>query len=269
MRLLKGVVMRRMPIGALTLAVSAMTFAGCATTERPEPAAAPPASVAPPSPNEAVADVRLGHGRNRTASETAGDWATYADHVLVVAVVGESRIEPSAKEKQRGEGMIGRTVSLRVDKVLWSAPDAPQPAPTGVSLSAAGWVFNSESGTEKSAKFGLHESSRLETGHTYVKALEWIDDPCSDDAKKGSWEGLGSGDTIPFDKGVLGVGEFEGQLLTLAQANAKWKLDATGPADLRRQTAGSSVATLTGALKSAKSRPEADTGPRECNPTDS
>lgn len=68
---------------------------------------------------------------------------------------------------------------------------------------------------------------------------------------------------------VLGVGEFEGQLLTLAQANAKWKLDATGPADLRRQAAGSSVATLTGALKSAKSRPEADTGPRECNPTDS
>lgn len=254
--------MRRMRVAALTLAVGALTVAGCATTERAEPGAAPPASAAPPSPNAAAEDVRLGDGRNRTASETASDWATYADHVLVVTVAGETRIEPSSKEKERGEGMIGRTVKLRVDKVLWSAPDAPQAAPAAVKLSAAGWLFDSD----ETVKFALRRSSRLEDGHTYVKAIEWVDDLCSDDPDRGSWEGLGSGDTMPFDQGVLGVGEYEGQAQTLAQAKAKWRINETG---LRRQMAGSSAGELTTTLKAAKLRAEADNGPEECNPTDS
>jgi hypothetical protein len=151
----------------------------------------------------------LGQSRDRTGSRTVGDWATYADHLLVVTVTGEVRQSTSTAEIERGGGMIGRTVQLRVDNVLWSAPDAPRPAPAALALQAAGWASGAADATVKVA---LRRSSRLEVGHTYVKAVEWIDDPCSDDPKRGSREGLGSGDTIPYDKGVLGAGEFEGRV---------------------------------------------------------
>jgi hypothetical protein len=264
--------MRRLQAGVLTVAVGALVIsaAGCGSTAA-EPAAAP---VAPPAEAAPVAEpaaetVVTGEGRDRTASTTADDWATYADHVLVVTVADEVRHRASPGEIERGEGMIGRTVKLRVDKVLWSAPDAPQPAPARLDLSAAGWVFNDGEGRADGVKFALRHSSRLDKGHTYVKAVEWIDDPCSDDPKQGSWEGLGSGDTIPYDKGVLGAGEFEGQTQTLAEAKAKFRAHgAAVPSDLRAQMAGASLDKLTAGLKSAKPGKEEGYGPRECNPED-
>jgi hypothetical protein len=253
---------------ALTVAVSALliTATGCAASKpagtAPAPAA-PAAEIAPAGEN-----VLLGEGRDRTASRTARDWATYADHLLVVTAVSETRLGPSKKETERGEGMIGRTVQLKVDKVLWSAPDAPQPAPAALKLAAAGWVFNNNEGKADTAKFALKDSSRLDQGHTYVKAVEWVDDPCSDDPKKGTWEGLGSGDTIPFDNGVLGAGEFEGKVQTLTEAKSRWQADEAGSAGLRLQVAGSSVDKLVAGVKAAPAGTERGYGPAECNPDD-
>lgn len=260
--------MRRMQVGALTVAVSALMIntTACGTTDAAAPASAPPPVPASSAPNGD--DVLLGEGRDRTASQTADDWATYADHLLVVTVVDEVRHKPSRTETERGEGMIGRTAKLRVDKVLWSAPDAPQPAPAALSLSAAGWVFNNNEGRAGTVKFALKHSSRLDKGYTYVKAVEWIDDPCSDDPKLGKWEGLGSGDTIPFDRGVLGAGEFEGRVHTLDEARTKLRTEGSGARSLRDQMVGSSVDKLIASVKTAQPRPEKGYGPGECNPSD-
>ncbi|MFE9691924.1 hypothetical protein [Micromonospora sp. NPDC005806] len=256
--------MRRMRVAALPVAVSALILSttGCATTET----AAPPAAPVKAAPVEAAEHVLLGDGRDRTASQTASDWATYADHVLVVTILDEVKLKPSKGELARGEGMIGRTVKLRVDKVLWSAPDAPHAAPTTFNLSAAGWIFNNNDARTGEVKFALRDSSRLDKGHTYIKAIEWMDDPCSSDPKKGTWEGLGSGDTIPFDQGVLGAGEFEGKPQTLAEAKTKWQAD--GAPGVRLRAAGASVDKLVSDVKAAPVRAETSYKP-ECDPSDS
>ncbi len=78
--------------------------------------------------------VIVASSRNRRAAQTADDWATYADHVLVITVVGEIKVPPSDKEVARGEGLVGRIAVIRVDDVVWSAKDAPMPAPSGFEM---------------------------------------------------------------------------------------------------------------------------------------
>ncbi|GIH70416.1 hypothetical protein [Sphaerimonospora thailandensis] len=214
----------------------------------------------------ASTEVVVGHGRDRTASRTASDWATYADHVVVVTAVQETEKQPSKKEIERGEGMIGRTVTERIDKVLWSAPDAPQPPPGILQMSVPGWVFNNNDGHGK-RKFAIADSSRIEVGHTYIRAIEWIDDPCSDDVAKGKWDALGTGSVIPFDQGVLGMGEFEGEGRSAETAKAKLKSVDPQVWTLRDKTLGGNANTLVAELKTAKPRKE-NVMRRECNPQD-
>lgn len=245
--------MRLINIGTLAAAGALIiTAGGCATAEQ----------------SEQRQGVVLGDGRDRTASRTVSDWVTYGDHVLVVTVVGEIRHPASPKELERGEGMLGRTVTLRVDNVLWSAPDAPQSAPTTtLNDAAAGWVFNDNNG-EGTVDFALRHFSRLEVGHTYIRAIEWADDPCSSDPRQGQWMGLGSGDTIPFDGGVLGVGEFEGQVQTLEQARARWESSEPALQGVREQLVGQPLSTLVSRLQSTAPRSELVTTPPECDPND-
>ncbi|MEV4350411.1 hypothetical protein AB0J83_38640 [Actinoplanes sp. NPDC049596] len=254
--------------GVLTLAVGAMIAgaAGCSAPEKTAAApAAPPAAGPSPVAQGPVQRVVLGDGRDRTASSSVQDWVTYADHVLVVTVTAESRVEPSKKEIERGEGMIGRNAQLTVDKVLWSAPDAPQAAPKALKMAVAGWVFDNHGNRAGDVKFAMGGASRLEKGHSYVKAVEWVDDPCSADPNVGTWEGLGSGDTIPYDAGVVGAGEFEGRVQSLDQARASFQ---KGESALRKQIAGASVSSLLTQLRTTKPRAEAVRDPRECDLTD-
>ncbi|MFI6575031.1 hypothetical protein ACIBFB_04465 [Nocardiopsis sp. NPDC050513] len=65
----------------------------------------------------------------RRPGATAQDWVTYADHVILARAVDQEVQEPTPIEVERGEGMVGRTVTLEVRRVLWSAPDPAQPAP--------------------------------------------------------------------------------------------------------------------------------------------
>ena len=162
--------------------------------------------------------------------------------------------------------MIGRTVRLRVDRVLWSAPDAPRPAPATLEMPVAGWIFNNNDG-QGTRTFALRHSSRIETGHTYVKAIEWIDGPCSDDPNRGKWDGLGSGDVIPFDGGVLGAGEFEGRVQTLDEAEARARTLAPVARFLRDQLVGEPVETLIAALSTTSPSAETIWSP-ECDPDD-
>lgn len=232
--------MRRI-VRAVGVGIALLALGSCSSAPPPtiEPAAVVPAQL---EPDYSVSKVVItGGGRDRTGSHSAVDWVTNSDQVLVATVVREVKPELSQEEIQLRGGMIDRTVHLRVDRLLWSAPDSPQPAPSEVTAPAAGFLSNE--GIEQ--KFAIEDSSRLEVGHAYVLALEWLDDPCFEDPKLGQWAGLGSGGTIPFDAGVLGVGEFEGR--TIAQDEAVAVLGD----GIRGQVVGKSADALIELLQTA------------------
>ncbi len=138
-------------------------------------------------------------------SMTGTDWVTYADQVVVVRPTAEREV-PAASEEgteageegtEAGEGYIGRAATLTVDEVLWTRAGAPA-APDAVDVGVAGWVF--KDGQRR--KFAVHDTPRLENGHTYIVALARLDD--------GSWSALGSDGILPYDNAVIGDGESQG-----------------------------------------------------------
>lgn len=251
-----------MRAGVLAIALCALmtTWVGCAAVQ---------GATASPSPSTATEAnlVVLGEGRDRTASQTAEDWVTYADHVVLVTVVGEIRGQANKTELERQEGMIGRRVTLRVDKVLWSAPNAVQPAPKVLEQEAAGWIFNTNSSAEE-MKIAVANYSRLEQGHTYIRALDWVDDPCANDPQQGTWAGLGSGGTLPYDGAVLGAGEFEGRVYTLDEARAEWRDNNSVTRRLRDEMLGQPLDTLVAQLQGATPRRATQIDSRECDLSD-
>ncbi|MFF2735579.1 hypothetical protein ACFVTQ_13665, partial [Streptomyces cyaneofuscatus] len=94
-------------------------------------------------------------------SVTGTDWVTYADQVVVVRPTAEREIPASEEETEAGEGYVGRAATLTVDQVLWSRTAAPA-APDTVDVDVAGWVFKDGERRE----FAIHDSPRLEKGHT-------------------------------------------------------------------------------------------------------
>lgn len=201
-------------VGALLLCVG-----GCTSGDNPWPDSGPV----------------FGDGKDRYRSSTAADWVSYADHVVVATAVSDKEVPPTQSEIDRGEGLIGRSVEMRVDHVLWSREGAGHPAPQTYSRQSTGWVFDGEPANRH--EYALHERPRIEPGHSYVIALRWEPARCSegDAPVAAGWVGLGSGSTLPFDEGTLGKGEFEGterpapSLSTVARATTG---DDTPVADL-------------------------------------
>lgn len=154
----------------------------------------------------------LAHGADRHPAQTATDWVTYADHVVEVTPVSEREIAPSQDEADRGEGLILRKVTLRVDKVLWSSDTAAKGAPASFEWIAHGWQFTDGSMDNRTEMAGEGEP-RIEARHHYVMAIDWQAPKCDpgDGEIPGQWRGLGSESNIPYDNGVLGQGEFQGQ----------------------------------------------------------
>lgn len=54
-------------------------------------------------------------GSSRWPSTSASDWATYADHVVVIEPEAEEPVPLTPDEQEIGEGLTFRRVSLRVD----------------------------------------------------------------------------------------------------------------------------------------------------------
>ncbi|GAA2690420.1 hypothetical protein GCM10010400_64470 [Streptomyces aculeolatus] len=226
-------------LGAATAAAVALT-AGLLANARQSPADSP--------------DVLLGHGADHLPSSTASDWVTYADHVVAVTAAEESEIAPTAVELERGEGTIGRTVTLTVDKVLWSRPDAPRPAPDVWEYSATGWQFL-DGDTGNRTKMALVDQPRVETGHRYVMAITWEEARCSpgDVPEPAQWRGLGEGSEVPFDNGILGRGELEGHVRSAARHRSAAHAADEG-ATLEHQLAGRGEGALVEALNAATPR---------------
>ncbi|WP_433167089.1 hypothetical protein [Kribbella sp. CA-247076] len=204
--------MRRFTSVAAGLGIAATTVAGISL-------AAAGSTDAPAAAQRAVV---LADGDDRLPSGSATDWVTYADHVVVVNATSETALPPTRTEIERGEGLIGRKVDLEVQKVLWSRKDAAQPAPRSWEYNATGWVF-ADGKPETRTALALHDRPRIETGHQYVLAIAWQAPQCAtgDTAVPGRWMGLGSGSELPFDGGVIGQGENEGQLQTVDQVRSE------------------------------------------------
>ena len=250
---------------SLVLVLTSCAASGQATS----PSVGPPDK--PKATSTTASPVHMGSGRARRGSYTAKDWVTNADYVVAVEAVSESRVGPSKREIERGEGMIGRLVELSVSEVLWSAPRAAVAAPSSFKMQVAGWTFGSddrsiEESLAKPVRFVLEESSRIEVGHSYVMAIEWVDDVCYSDPALGSWAGLGPGDTIPYDAGELGAGEFEGIVQTRAEAQARWRKDPSNPS-LRGAASLMSFEELKAVLAAAQGESRLEF-PAECDLAD-
>ncbi|MFE9171126.1 hypothetical protein ACFYNZ_16640 [Streptomyces kebangsaanensis] len=153
-------------------------------------------------------EVVLAQADDVLPSVTSTDWVTYADRVVVVRPTSDREIPATEEENEAGEGYIGRSATLAVDKVLWSRSGAPA-VPRSLTLDVAGWAFKDDQRQE----FAVHDTPRLETGHTYIVALARLDD--------GTWSILGSGASLPYDGGVIGNGESEGNTVEAAKPASK------------------------------------------------
>ncbi|WP_286256094.1 hypothetical protein [Streptomyces graminofaciens] len=210
--------------------------------------------------------VILAEGSDRLPAQTAEDWVTYADHAVVVTAVDEAAVEPDTADPDDPAGAAGpvmREVTLRVDKVLWSAENPAHSAPSSFRWDAYGWHQDEDGGRVEMS--GANEP-RIEPGHTYVMALQWEPPRCppGDEPIPGQWRGLGDESTIPYDGQVLGKGEFEGETRT-AEAARSAESGASGVSALdtepegepeyvvlRDEYSGRSAEELAGKLKSTE-----------------
>ncbi|MEU5161288.1 hypothetical protein AB0G74_17000 [Streptomyces sp. NPDC020875] len=197
--------------GGATIAVAAMTAALLTGT-----------SVVSAAPDRPAEDGPVTvHGLDRLPSETAEEWVASADHVVSVTATSATEVPPTAEEVARGEGVIGRTVDLTINNVLWSRPAAAQPAPTTWQYSAAGWQFKNGDLVNR-REMALHGQPRVEPGHTYIMAIAWQAAQCGEDGTTpAGWVGLGGGSEVAFDNGVIGNGESEGKVTPVTALSGK------------------------------------------------
>jgi hypothetical protein len=192
----------------------------------------------------------MAQGDDRLPSTTATDWVTYADHVVVVSAVSERILPPTRTEIERGEGLLGRIVHLKVEDVLWSRDGAPA-APKNWDYNAVGVTFT-DGDLDARRPVALRDQPRVERGHQYIMAIAWEEPRCSpgDARQPGQWMGLGEGSQLPFDGGVIGRGENEGRSQNDSQARSL--AAQAGPnRGLEERMVGKDAAALAGELAAA------------------
>ncbi|MFF2538850.1 hypothetical protein [Streptomyces cyaneofuscatus] len=177
-------------------------------------------------------------------SVTGTDWVTYADQVVVVRPTAEREIPASEEETEAGEGYVGRAATLTVDQVLWSRTAAPA-APDTVDVDVAGWVFKDGERRE----FAIHDSPRLEKGHTYIVALARLDD--------GSWSALGSDGILPYDGAVIGNGESQGTVGRATADKSDGSSEGNAEESVESRMNGKSAKDLVDLLKATEPDPAA------------
>ena len=220
------------------------------------------------SASDASETVIIGHGQDRAPSSTAEDWVTHADHVVVVTPSSFEEDKPPASALERGEGTIGRTATFTVDEILWSAESPKRDAPTTIRMPVMGWEFT-DGDPNNRRKMAVADQPRIESGHTYIMAVNWVNQYCSpgdSDYIPAQWTGLGSDSIVPFDEGVIGKGEFEGRQQSVEQAHARADSENPNPS-LEDALAGKGADSLVAALEAAQPDPSNRLGePKE--PTD-
>lgn len=221
----------------LTLGLMALSLFGCAG--------------GPNEPDDVVPiPVVLAEGDSRFPDQTATDWVTYADYVVVATPVKEAVIEPDMGAASEGPpSMITRELVIRVDSVIWSSNDPARPVPDTFSWPALGWDVEDDG--SRGAPMSARNTSRIEVEHRYVMALRWEPPRCSTGDRRiaGRWVGLGGQAVIPFDEpGQLGSGEFQGNPGTYEDLK---DVEGSAGATLREVVMGKKLGVLVQELKEA------------------
>jgi hypothetical protein len=164
------------------LTVIAVVAAGCGGDE------------SAPSPDGRAAVI--GEGAEMFPSSTLEDWKSYADHVAVYTVVAQREVpfQPRSYEAP-DEGMIGRFVTVQVDRELWSADKAPA-LPSRFTISAPGWVLHEG----ERRVFRIRNSPRLEVGEKFLAPLVHREDYPS---SAPPWIPLGFGSQLRVVEGKI------------------------------------------------------------------
>lgn len=152
--------------------------------------------------------------------DSLSDWASYAHQLSVVTVVAESELPPPDPPESHG-GYVGRSVVLRIDETIWTAPG--EEAVSG-EVDSVVWGWMLRGAALRPVNFG--SGPRLEVGNRYLIALVPFED--------GDWGQMtGSsvlpleGDRIPED--FRTVHPVASQLVGLTTAEIVEMLDAAPP----------------------------------------
>lgn len=142
----------------------------------------------------------VAHAEPRWPDSTLRDWVSYADQVSVVRVISESRIDPPSDVIERGEGYVGRRITIEVESTIWGR--GFHEVNGRVTMLAPGWAMHDS----KEYPFVPAGGSRGEVGHRYLAPLvltdegDWtifsfsglfplFDDRISEDRRAGTAEG--------------------------------------------------------------------------------
>lgn len=100
-------------------------------------------------------DVRIGalEADENFSSSSVEQWVKQTDFVAVVRIESEEEIPPAKVEIERGEGLIGRSVTASVEKLVWSHPQVKQKLPDTFTFNAFGWAF--KNGLDSKFRIGL------------------------------------------------------------------------------------------------------------------
>lgn len=144
----------------------------------------------------------------RWPSSTLTDWMDEADGVVIAVVTGEERAKemPSSTHDER---VIGRSVALRVENVLWKRPGSE--ISPHLSLAAMGWVTGGDNASL--IPLAAPRTPRLEVGNSYVIALQSVQcgDAKSLHPSASAWTPLGGEAIWPISGDRIGYGESEGR----------------------------------------------------------
>ncbi|MGW7242882.1 hypothetical protein [Streptomyces sp. NPDC054804] len=137
-------------------------------------------------------------------SQTARDWVSYADHVVVASPVRERERETNRRNYSKGSiaYAMDRLVSFRTESRLWSRSSPRHAVGSEFDMVAPGWQVYRSSGTRVAQM--ATDAPRLQAGHTYLLALRW---------REGGWVVLGEGGAVPFDDHTGDQGEWCGRVL--------------------------------------------------------
>jgi hypothetical protein len=114
--------------------------------------------------------------------DTFQDWVTYGDYLVEFVVVSEERIPPSKEELDRGEGTIGRRITIDLSKPLWSRPTLRKglKAPSTIVTGGGFWAFHGK--TEQRVR--IDNRDWLEVNSHYLAILSYIDEEYAVNPKK-------------------------------------------------------------------------------------
>lgn len=116
-------------------------------------------------------------------SETMADWITHGDQLSVIRIVDETPPRLPKDWKNSG-GLIGRKVTVRIERTLWHRPKAPRRAGM-FRMQAWGWMMESDQRADSPIHpLIVRNAPRLKVGQRYLAMLVRLDygwTPLNDD----------------------------------------------------------------------------------------